>query len=112
MNRQLQTVTATLAVRVPVNATGDLAEGAATVLSRLDGVERVEWAQVRGLQPGLNDTVVDLEVRLSVADEDSAVARRTLADGVGVVGVEELEAVGEDEPAEADPPAQPPPGIG
>ncbi|WP_114577574.1 hypothetical protein [Saliphagus sp. LR7] len=102
-------LTATLAVRVPVNATGDLAEGAATVLARLDAVERVEETDVRGLQPGLNDTVVDLEVRLAVAD-DVAAARREIESGVGVVGVETV--VCEEEPTEAEPPAQPPPGVG
>lgn len=105
-------ITATLAVRVPVNATGDLVEGAATVLSRVDGVRRVEEAEVRGLQPGLNDTVVDLEVRVSVGDrgEDLAVIRRELADGVGVVGVEDLKAT--EDAIEAGPSVHPPPGVG
>lgn len=107
-----QLLTATLAVRVPVNATGDLAEGAATVLSRLDRVERVEEATVRGLQPGLNDTVVDLEVRLTVVGEDLAAVRRDLENGIGVVGVENWEVPVEEEPPEAETSAQPPPGVG
>lgn len=101
MARQTRVVRATLAVRVPVNATGSLADGAARIVERIDAVDRAEEPEVRGLQPGLNDTTVDLRVRVTLVGErgeDVAVARRELEDGFGVQTVEEVEAVEPDAP--------------
>ncbi len=94
MTRDHRVVRARVAVRVPLNAAGDLAAGAARVVERLETVDRAEEVRVRGLQPGMNDTVVELELRLRLAgDPELPVARRALADGVGVRNVAELEAV-------------------
>ena len=103
MARQPRAVDATLVVRVPVNAAGSLADGAARTVERIDAVERVERAEIRGLQPGLNDTTVDLHARVTLVDvgergEDLAVVRRTLEAGVGVHDVDELEAIEPDGP--------------
>lgn len=101
MARTQRAVVATLAVRVPVNASGGLADGAASIVERIDAVEAVEEPDVRGLQPGLNDTVVEVRARVTFApdlDRGEAAARRALGDGVGVRDVVALEA------AEADPP--------
>lgn len=102
--RQTTTIHATLSVRVPVNAAGDLAEGATTVVSRVDGVHSAEEPTVRGLEPGLNDTVVDLEIRLAVAEECLPDVGQTLEEGVGIVSVADV--LLEDG---IDPPARPPP---
>ncbi len=101
MARQPRAVDATLVVRVPVNAAGSLADGAARTVERIDAVERVEQAEICGLQPGLNDTVVDLCARVTLVGErgeDLAVVRRTLEAGVGVHDVDGLEAVEPDGP--------------
>ncbi|MEY7849692.1 hypothetical protein AB7C87_10905 [Natrarchaeobius sp. A-rgal3] len=95
MVRQLRAVVVTLAVRVPVNATGSLADGATRVVERIDAVARLEEVTVRGVQPGLNDTVVELHVRaeLTFDDEgaDDALVRRELEGGVGVRRVDDVE---------------------
>lgn len=105
MARKTRAVVATLAVRVPVNATGSLADGAVRVVDRIDTVERVEEPDVRGLQPALNDTVVEIRLRITIAvgdrGEDLAVVRRDLADAVGVRDVESVEAVDPDAVATA-----------
>ncbi|MWV39234.1 hypothetical protein [Natrialba sp. INN-245] len=97
MARQLRAVVVTLAVRVPVNATGSLADGATRVVERIDAVSHLEDVEVRGVQPGLNDTVVELHVRadLTFDDEgaDDALVRRELEGGVGVRRVDEVETV-------------------
>lgn len=97
----MHVVRATLAVRVPVNATGSLADGAARIVERIDTVERVEKPDVRGLQPGLNDTTVDLCVRVTFAtdwSDDGTTARQNLADGFGVQTVDRIETVEPDAP--------------
>lgn len=101
MARTQRAVVATLAVRVPVNASGELADGAASIVERIDAVDAVADPEVQGLQPGLNDTVVEVRARVTLApgcDGDEPATRRALADGVGVRDVVALEA------AEADPP--------
>ncbi|MFP9192452.1 hypothetical protein [Natronosalvus vescus] len=95
-----RTVVATLAVRVPVNATGDLVTAGARIVERVATVDRVVDATVRGLEPGLNDTTVTLEARIDLVGErgeDLALVRRELNDAFGVT-VEEVTRV----PAEAE----------
>lgn len=82
-----RTVVATLDVRVPVHASGDLVTAGTRIVERADAVDHVVDAMVRGLEPGLNDTTVVLEVRLDVVGErgeDLAVLRRDLERAVGV----------------------------
>lgn len=97
MTAPLRTVRATVTVSVSINANGSLAEGAATVISRVECVERVEEPSVRGLSPGLNDTTVDCQARLSIAvgdrGEDLALVRRALESAVCVEAVRSLEPV-------------------
>lgn len=96
MERSITTVVATVTVRVPINASGDLVDGAVRTVERIAAVERVGDPEVRGLTPSLNDTTVDLRARVTVAvgdrGEDVAAARRELEAGVGVRAVEVLEA--------------------
>lgn len=101
-----------VSVRVPVNASGTLADGAAGIVERITTVDRVADPEVRGLQPGLNDTVVDLHVRVTLSmavgdrGEDVALARRELTDAVGVLSVEDVEVVDSDcdlDPAPSEP---------
>lgn len=94
MTRDHRTVRTRVAVRVPLGAAGDLVDGAVCVVERLEAVDRAEEVSVRGIQPGMNDTVVELEGRLRlVGDPELPAARRALAEGVGVRDVAELEAV-------------------
>lgn len=109
-------VRATLTVRVPLGADGALAEAAANVVERIDAVESVDEPSVCGLQPGLNDTTVDLRARLGLAvderGEDASLARRELEGSVGVLAVESVE-IEENEQSEPDaPPPAPSPRTG
>ncbi|ELY87911.1 hypothetical protein C483_16428 [Natrialba hulunbeirensis JCM 10989] len=96
MNSTQTAVVATLTVRVPINAAGSLADGATAVVERIDAVDRLEEATVRGLNPALNETTVDLRVRLVLAptpvDErpDATTVRTELEDGVGIKAVEDV----------------------
>ncbi|WP_226007322.1 hypothetical protein [Natrinema salinisoli] len=105
MNRPAKPVVATLTVRVPLGATGSLADGAVRIVNRIDAVDAIEDADVRQVSPGLNDTSVELRVRVdfdSAADGDlDAVARRELEAGVGV-SVETVESVEPDPPPRAE----------
>lgn len=93
---------ATLTVRVPLSATGSLADGAVSVVERIDAVEDVVEADVQRVSPGLNDTTVDLRVRAAFVDEDArttlAQRERELEDGFGIRRVERVEAVEPDAP--------------
>ncbi|RQH00529.1 hypothetical protein EA472_11020 [Natrarchaeobius oligotrophus] len=95
-------VVATLAVRVPLGATGDLTEGAVRIVERVDAVSAVTVVAVRRVAPGLNDTTVELEVLLTLEREDAgaddALARRRLEAGVGVEAVTDVETVEPDAP--------------
>ncbi len=86
-----------LVVRVPINASGSLVDGATGVLERIEVVEIVDDPRVRGLEPGLNDITVELDARLELSigerGEDTALARRQLESGVGVLTVERVEAL-------------------
>ncbi|WP_049925552.1 hypothetical protein [Halopiger goleimassiliensis] len=91
-------------VRVPLGASGSLAEGAVGVLERADAVETVTSVDVRGVSPALNETTVDLEVRLEIAADaaDEPTSRRTLERAVGVRAVERVETVEPDAPPVAE----------
>lgn len=103
MARTTRTVVVALAVRVPVNASGSLVDGATRIVERSNAVDRADSLELVGLEPGLNDTVVDVQghLRTTVGErgEDLAVLRRQLEGTVGVRRVYELEAVDADEPA-------------
>lgn len=86
-----QTVDATVdcTVRVARDADGTLADGAATQLARVDGIEAVERVDVAGIEPRLNDLAVDVEaaVRVTAPIDDrevEAAVQSTLAAGFGV----------------------------
>ena len=98
------TVVATLAVRVPVNAAGDLVTAGARIVERVATVDHVVDATVRGLEPGLNDTTVTLEARIALVGdrgEDLALVRRELNEGVGVAVDEVTRDTDDAEPAAA-----------
>ncbi|MFC4541781.1 hypothetical protein ACFO5R_07555 [Halosolutus amylolyticus] len=107
MNSTSTVVTATLTVRVPLRASGDLADGARRIVERTDAVDRLERATVRGVSPGLNDTTVDLHARVALdgtdRGADEAVLRRDLERGAGVVSVDAVESAdAETQPIEAE----------
>lgn len=105
MNEPHFQIAATLTVRVPLSAAGSLADGAVRVVERVDAVDEVVDAEIQQVSPGLNDTTVDLRVRIAVADAGSdpereriAQCERELEAGVGVRSVERVEAVEPDAP--------------
>ena len=104
MTDNSQQIDALLTVRVPLGAAGSLADGAVYVVERIEGVDAVRRVDVCGVSPALNETTVDLDVRLVVAADraDEALARRTLEAGVGVRAVERVERVEPDAPPVAD----------
>lgn len=95
MERTFKSFVVGLVVRVPINAPGSLVDGASGVLERVESVEAVGEPEVKGIEPGLNDITVDIQARLelSVGDrgEDTAVVRRRLETGVGVLAVDSIE---------------------
>ncbi|WP_247004897.1 hypothetical protein [Halosolutus gelatinilyticus] len=97
MNSHITAAVATVTVRVPLGAAGDLADGATRVIERIDAVDRLKSARVRKIAPGLNDTTVDLRVEIDLADPeangDTALVRRELERGVGVVAVDDVESI-------------------
>ncbi|AHG02404.1 hypothetical protein HALLA_21095 (plasmid) [Halostagnicola larsenii XH-48] len=101
MERTCQSFAVGLVVRVPINAPGSLVDGARSVLERVEPVEVVDEPEVQGIEPGLNDITVDIHTRLELAvgdrGEDTAVVRRRLETGVGVLAVDSIE------PTETDP---------
>jgi hypothetical protein len=103
MSRSAKPVVATLTVRVPLGAAGSLADGAVRIVNRIDTVDAIDDADVRRVSPGLNDTSVELRIRIdldSPVDGDlDAVARRELEAGVGV---ETVDCVEPDPPPRAD----------
>ncbi|RQG97328.1 hypothetical protein [Natrarchaeobius chitinivorans] len=106
MNEPGVRVVATLAVRVPLGATGSLADGAVCVVERIEAVNAVSNPSVRQVSPGLNATTVELQASIALerdnvgaddalerndAGADDALARRELEAGVGVEAVEDVE---------------------
>lgn len=79
-----QTHRATLEVRVPRGAAGNVEGGVRTVVGDVDGVERVEVHELSGVRPDALDLYVDAEVTVDVAvDVDNP--REELRDGFGVL---------------------------
>lgn len=90
---QLVRVVAELTLNVTRNANGTLADGAASMVARIDGVEHVDGVDVTGLTPRLNDLQVTATVTctLQCTEPDTeATAEAILADGFGVTTVEDL----------------------
>lgn len=79
-------------IRVPGNAEGSLADAAAAVLERVDGVREVASLRVTGIRPRSNAVVVDAEAEVHSADldpPDAALADRLdAAVGVDLTAVE------------------------
>ena len=103
MARTARTVAVALAVRVPVNASGSLVDGATRIVERSNPVDRADGLELVGLEPGLNDTVVELQghLRTTVDErgEDLALVRRELEETIGVRRVDELEPIDADDPS-------------
>ena len=80
--------TATVAVRVPNGADGDLTREAERRLSKVDAVTDVAVEGIRGLEPGLSATVVTVEATIR-AEYGVTVAdlRDRLPSGPGVEDV-------------------------
>lgn len=92
-------VEVTLTVRVPLSATGSLADGALGVVERVDTVDHVVDADIRQVSPSLNDTTVELVARVAFTDAETvACCERALEDGFGVKCVNRVEAVEPDAP--------------
>lgn len=102
MARTTLPVAVALSVRVPVNASGSLVDGASRIVGRAEIVDRVNTLELVGLEPGLNDTVVDVRghLQLVVGDrgEDLAVMRRELETAVGVREISSLEPIDAGDP--------------
>lgn len=90
---QLVRVVAQLTLNVTRNATGTLADGATSMVARIDGVERVESVDVTGLTPRLNDLQVTATVTCAMQsvdpDAEALVAER-LVGGFGVTNAEDV----------------------
>lgn len=81
------TAHADLVVFVSRNARGDLYDGVRARLEKIDGVQRVDALDIRGLRPGLNDLTVEVTTTLTVRPRDRPDAESVaaqLADGFGV----------------------------
>jgi len=90
---QLVRVVAELTLNVTRNANGTLADGAASLVARIDDVEHVDGVDVTGLTPRLNDLQVTATVTctLQCTEPDvQATAEERLADGFGVAAVDDL----------------------
>lgn len=82
---------ATVAVRVPRNGDGTLAECASRRLAAREGIDSADVVAVQAVEPALAATVVRLAVRLTVgACLDAAAVEARIADAPGVQRVDEL----------------------
>jgi hypothetical protein len=79
-----QTHRATVEVRVPRGAAGDVAGGVRDVVGDVDGVERVEVHDLAGVRPDAQDLYVDAQVTVGLA-ADVEVPGRRLREGFGVL---------------------------
>lgn len=84
------TWTATVAVRVPERADGDLASCACRRLETARGVRTVEARGLRTVDPGLSATVVTLEVAVDAGGVDGATVEQRLAGAPGTEAVEDV----------------------
>jgi hypothetical protein len=85
-------VEATVTLRVPRGAMGDLPSGVREVLAGVAGVETVDVGEIRAVRPTSFDIRVDVAARLGIALEttDPDAARERLLDGFGIEAVEAL----------------------
>jgi hypothetical protein len=90
MNTTAATWAATVAVRVPERADGDLASCACRRLETARAVRAVEVRRLRTVEPGLSATVVTLEVSVDAPGADGATVEQQLADAPGTETVEEV----------------------
>ena len=84
------TVEATLTLRVPRGAMGDLPTGVRDVIGEVTGVETVDVGEIRAVRPDSFDLHVDAAPRLGLDRETTdpdAVCERLL-DGFGIEAVE------------------------
>ena len=88
MTATTTTWTATVAVRVPARADGDLASCACRRLETARGVRDVEALHLRTVDPGLSATVVTLDVAVDAPGVDGRTVKRRLADAPGTETVE------------------------
>lgn len=88
MTATASTWTATVAVRVPARADGDLASCACRRLETARGVRDVEARRLRTLDPGLSATVVTLDVSVDAPGVDGVTVEQRLADTPGTETVE------------------------
>jgi hypothetical protein len=88
MNATATTWTATVAVRVPARADGDLASCACRRLETAPDFGGVDARSIRGVEPGLSATVVTLEVAVEAPGVDERGVRRRLADAPGTERVD------------------------
>jgi len=82
-----QTQRATLEVRVPRGAAGDVEGGVRGVVTDVDGVEAVDVHELTGVRPDALDLYVECEVTVDVANAVEAPAERLRA-GFGVVAAD------------------------
>jgi hypothetical protein len=83
-------VEATLTLRVPRGAMGDLPAGVRDVLAGIDGVETVDVGEIRAVRPDSFDIHVDAAARLGMNRDttDPDAVRDRLLDGFGIEAVE------------------------
>lgn len=82
-----QTHRATLSVRVPRGAAGDVEGGVRDVVGDVDGVERVDVHDLAGVRPDALDLYVDAAVTVCFTDDVADPAAR-LQDGFGVLAAD------------------------
>jgi hypothetical protein len=88
---QTRPATVTLELRVPRGDHGDLTDGVAGVVERVDGVRRTDAVEVDDLRPALADLYVTATVQLELDGRGGPDATRDrLEDGFGVVEVESV----------------------
>lgn len=83
---------ATVAVRVPRDADGNLADGASRRLAAREGIHCVNVVTVQAIEPALAATVVRVVVRIQAAScLDAEAVEMRVADAPGVQRVDELQ---------------------
>lgn len=88
---QTTPATVTLELRVPRGDHGDLTDGVAGVVERVEGVRRTDAVEVTDLRPALADLYVTATVRMELDARGGVdAARDRLEDGFGVIEVESV----------------------
>ena len=87
------TVTATVTLWVPLDASGDLTSGVENVLGDVEGVDGLDVYDITEVQPRATDIQVTavVGVQLAVPAVEDRTVRETLADGFGVMDVARVE---------------------